>query len=181
MSRFEVSRDDERLMLTVATDEARMVNGCVWFGIAFVSVLILALLSLVLDAQSPNAGSMGGTAGTPEPLANHFSALWLGALVLTAVLATFYVYAVYDSRVVYAFDRINGVFTINRKVVTTLRRIEHVCVKRGKDPAERDLYDLAVVYADGHRITIDRSYAEGDVDVLAAEIADYIGVRVVFA
>ncbi len=176
MSRFDVFKDDERLTLTQPTNDRLLAAGCPLFLLALVCVTALGLLGLVQDLHGSHARGDGAFF---HPRGNHLGFLWLVALLLMLFLVPFYLIKADRSRLVFSFHRAAGLFLRNGEIVTPLRRIEYVRVHPVRDPDDAYCYQLAVVYADGHEITLHSSYDEREVRDLAGEIGNFIGVAVV--
>jgi hypothetical protein len=66
--------------------------------------------------------------------------------------------------------------------VTRLGRIESLCVRRItpiEETNERALYQLLVLFGDGHECMLRESHQNETLEVLAGEIADFLDRRVV--
>jgi len=179
MSRFVVSREEERLTLTEPMERRLLMLGCPLFACAAFSVLLLAFLSVIHEAQTPGTSTSTEPLRFFDPSVNHFGFLWLVASVLLAILVPLYAFLIHRDSVVFTFDRSNGRFSRHGKVVAPLRRIEYLQIRKSADGGGMPSYTLFVVYLDGHEMFIEQSHDEDDTWRLAMEIADFLSVRAV--
>jgi hypothetical protein len=176
MSRFDVSKEDERLTLTLSMSERLLAAGCPLFFFALVCVTALGVLGLMLDSH---ASPMRGDGAFFHPRGNHLGFLWLIGLLLMLFLVPFYVVKASRSDLVFSFHRDTGLFLRNGAVVTPIRRIESVRIRPLCDPDDAYSYRLVIVYADGHEIVLHNSYDERGIRELATQIGSFIGVPVI--
>lgn len=175
MQRFLVCRTDEQLTLTRPLDDRIVSVGCPLFAVSLLCALLLGLLSLAHDTQPPLTH---GEAGFFQPRGNHLGFLWLVSSLLLLILTPVYLLKTDRSHLSFSLDRARGQFRQNSVVITSLRRIEQVRIRRLVDPDRTPLYRLLVIYGDGHEILIHHSYDEAEIQALADEIADFVAVPV---
>lgn len=173
MGRFAVSKDDDRLTLSQSYEGRHLINGCLMFFVASICTMTLGILALV-NEMSPDHSGQSFT-----PQGNHFGFLWLVSCALTAILLPLHFHFSRKSRILFSFERGTGVFTRNNRKIARLSRLEYVQVRTHFDPDEQSMYQLSIFHDDGHETTIDDSYDEIGVRVLAQEIAEFAGVRTV--
>ncbi len=174
---FDITRSDERLTLTTVMGERELFTGCGLIGVAFVCILALGALTLVRDVQLATPSPAVGANGAVSAESNHFGILWLLALAAAMVLVPVYVVALYRANPVFSFDLSSGLFTRNRRMITPLRRIEQVCVRRLSaftDTDVRPVYRLLIVYGDGSEVALDESHNNEALEVIADEIARFV-------
>jgi len=179
---FEVTRDEERLLLASPVGTGQLLTGCLLLGIAFFSVLALGGLSLLHESHLAGENVAPGGTGGFGPHGNHFGLLWLAGLVLAILLVPFTIARLYDGEPVYAFNRTSGEFRHGKRFVTRLGRIEAVCVRRitpVEEQGERPLYQLLVLYGDGFEIALKESHFDEPLEALAEEIARFVDREVV--
>ena len=179
---FEVTRDEERLLLASPVGLGQLLTGCLLLGIAFLSVLALGGLSLLHESHLTGENvAPGGTVGF-GPHGNHFGLLWLAGVVLAILLVPLTIVHLYRGGPVYVFDRRTGEFRRGTRLVTRLGRIEAVCVRRVTPVEERDerpLYRLLVLYDDGFEMVLNESHYDEPLEALAEEIAGFVDREVV--
>jgi hypothetical protein len=179
MGRFEIAGDDEHLLLTQSLGYQRMAQGCLLITLTFSCITILGMLAVVQgNVVIPNRSAYDDL-NLLNPRGNHFAFLWLIATVLMGVLLPIYVAKVYRAKTVFSFDRTTGLFSHNGRPVTQLSRIESVRIRHTEDPDHRVLHKLIIVHSDGFEVPLDDWYDEMEMNYVAREISEFLGVRIV--
>jgi hypothetical protein len=173
MGRFQISGDDDHLLLALTPGYQRLLTGCVMLAFTFVCVTLLAVLAIV-------KGDIGGGQDMNfiNPRANHFGFLWLGTSLAAAVLTPIYALKVILAPIVFRFDRRTGLFTRCGKTIAPLARVEGVRIDHSDDPDNRALHRLVVMHSDGFETPLDNWYDEQETNFVAGEIAEFCNVRV---
>lgn len=176
MARLQVTKTDDRLVLSTRMDARRAAIGCIGFLAATLCLILLGALGLVFEATRDQPTPDLEAAEFLNPLHNHFGFLWLLGSLLLAAIVPFYLLRIQRSADVLSFDREEGTVAHNGRVVTRLPRIEFVRLLETSDTAGRTLYKLSLVHDDGHELALDESYDPEDVQYIGAEITDFLGV-----
>jgi hypothetical protein len=176
MSRFEVSRDPERLTLTMALGYRRLLVGCMLLALTIVCITMIGLLAVL---HAPDSGPTGSS----DPLlffdrhANHFGFIWLFATVVMGVLVPVGLVRMLKSSLTFEFDKTTGLFTRNGKRITKLAKIEAVRIRRADDADNRSVYWLSVLHGDGFETAIENWYDLAEVRLLAHHVSSFLEVR----
>lgn len=179
MDRYEIIRDEERLLLTTPVERRMVAAGCPLFLLACASLMVLGVLCVMYD--SGRHGSTTDLGSLFNPRINQFGFLWLAALIFIAAGVPIYAFVVRRWSVAFCFDMNKGALLHFGRPVTWLSRIEFVRLTRTQDADRHFDFGLFVVYGDGHELKIDESDDEGEMRWLAREIAEFTGVRVAAA
>jgi len=175
MSRFEVSKDPERLTLTMALGYQRLVVGCLLLGLTVICITLIGLLAVLHAPEGVHSG-MSDPALFVDRHANHFGFLWMVATILTGVLVPVGLVRILKSSLTFEFDRTQGLFTRNGKRICKLSRVEGVRIRRLDDADARSVYRLSVLHGDGFETAIENWYDLSGIRYLAYNIADYLDV-----
>jgi hypothetical protein len=178
MQRFEITGDDDRLVLSMSLGYQRLGQGCLLLFLTTVCVTIIGILAVVQGDVAAGGKDLTKEAGFFDPHANHFGFLWLIATVLAGVALPLYIWKLYQTTVTFVFDRETDRFTRNGKVITRLSKVEAVRVRHSDDPDQRELHKLLVVYGDGFELPLDNWYDERETYYVAHEIAAFLGLHV---
>jgi hypothetical protein len=181
MGRFEIAGDDEHLLLTQSLGYQRMAQGCLLITLTFSCITILGILAVLEGNVSDPNRSAYSDLNPLNPRGNHFAFLWLIATVLMGVLLPIYVAKVYRAKTVFSFDRITGLFSHNDRPITQLSRIEAVRIRHRDDPDHRSIHTLIIIHSDGFEVPLDDWYDEMEMNYVAREISEFLGVRIVGA
>jgi hypothetical protein len=178
MSRFEVSKDPERLTLSMALGYRRLLVGCLLLAL---SIICISMVGLMAVLRAPSAGPMGNA----DPLlffdrhANHFGFIWLVATLVMGLLIPVGLVRMMKSSLTFEFDRTAGLFTRNGRRISRLSKIEAVRIRREDDADDRSVYTLSVIHGDGFETAIENWYDLAAIRELARTISDYLRVPTV--
>lgn len=177
---FQIVRDDEELTLRRENQGELSVKGCFLFAFTMLFVLIVGILSVLQTAETSGGVTLDDANILFAPTRNHFGFLWLVALALLFVVLPLYVARIYNAALVFTFRRADDLFLRNGRKVSTLRRIEYVCLRETRDPDSAYLYLLSIFHGDGQEIELYNGYDERAIMNVANEIAAFVGTRVVW-
>jgi hypothetical protein len=179
MSRYDIIRDDEKLMLSTPVERRMIAAGCPLFLFASASLLVLGTLSVIYQSRRQPGRQASDLSALFDPHVNQFGFLWLMAVVFIAAMVPIYAYFVRRWSTAYCFDMSKGALLRFGKPVTWLSRIEFIRVTRTRDADEHADFAVVIVHDDGHELKIDESDDEGEMRWLAREVAEFTGVRIV--
>ena len=177
LGRFLVSQTDGRLTLSATLRDRDFTSGCVWFAVAVLSLFSLGLLSIAQEEALSRGQTFPDSDGHFGLHSNHFSLLWLIALAAALTLVPITITRLFRSAPVYTFDRLSGVFARNNRPITTLPKIETICLRNlvdADDALEAPLYQLVIRYGDGFEYLLEESHDEGAMEALAGTVADFV-------
>lgn len=184
MSQFEISRDEERLTLTLPPPAGRMAFGFLLLFFTLLFLMPIGVLGVMQAAESTDrqthALSMAGEGlDFTNPQANHFGFLWMIGFGLVVLALPLYAFRIYRSSIVYQFDRVSNRFLRCGRLIAPLRRVEGVRLRQTEDADDRPLYRLAVVHSDGFEAEIGEWYDYEETRAVAQEIAGWTRTRLV--
>jgi hypothetical protein len=168
--RFLVEMTPQTLLITRHLGDRLLNWGCLWFGIAMISVMVMGFYAVMMALRE----GIDDSAGFLDPRRNHFGFFWMITSGLMLVSIPVYVVWAYRSRLTFRFDRTDNSFLRNGRRIGRLDRIECIRIRHEHDPDQNFSYRLIVEHGDGHQQVIDDSYDPMDVRPLAQILSDWL-------
>ena len=176
---FDIVETADRLTLRLENRGELGMKGCFFFGAMMLGLLCLGVLSVVQTAEKSRMG-MDDPSRLLAPTHNHFGFLWMFGLITLFIFLPIYVVRCYHSALVFAFDKPANAFLRDKRKVSSLRRIEYLRIRESRDPDNKYLYLLDIMYNDGNEMMLHNGYDEREIMNLANEIGVFVHCRVVW-
>jgi hypothetical protein len=178
MPRIQITGDDDRLALTLFPGYRKVAQGCMLIAFTFVCITLVGILAILQGNVSTPTPAATASLELTNPRGNHFGFLWLCATTFMSVLIPAYVAMVYHQRIVFLFDKEEGVFLHNRRVVAPLHRVEAVRLRHSTDPDGRILHKLLIVHTDGFEVPVDDWYNAHEITYVARVVAGFLDIPI---
>lgn len=149
------------------------VKGCFLLLVTMLAIMTLGILSIVQTFGNPTFED--NPSRFFAPTRNHFGFLWLFSSVGMLLLVPLYVTKAYKAALVFTFRKSDDSFLRDNRLVAKLRRLEYFCIRETRDPDNRYLYLLQVVYNDGEEMLLHNGYDEREIMNLANELSSFVG------
>lgn len=170
---FDISQCADELNVSLENRGELSLRGCLFFGCAMVSLVIIGVLSIIQTAESTPLQHQDPSRFF-NPATNHFGFLWLFGSLLVLFGIPFYVHKSYQASLTYTFRKADDTFLRNKRVVTKLRKIEFFRITEEKDPDGRYLYLLEMCYNDGQYLLLHNGYEEREIMNLANCLSAFV-------
>ena len=184
---FDITRDANALTLRLENHGEVTLQLCLLFAFTMLFVLGLGVLAVLQFATPPPLPphthtyvGIDNPARFLSPEQNYFGFCWVLVLVALVFGIPVYVARVYRAALVFTFCRSDDAVLRNNRLITRLRKVEYVRLREIRDPDDRYLYHLDLVYGDGREMPVHSAYEERQVMNLANEIAAFVGTKVVW-
>jgi hypothetical protein len=159
---LSVVREPQKLLLRSEADSGVLVKAVLFVGLAMVSLAFLAGVSVF-------AGSAGGD--PLKPRSNHVGFLWLVTSGVMLVVLPLYLSQIYKPATALELYGADQTVRSNGSIITRFEKIEYLEVAESRDSDGRHQYALTVLWGDGNKLLVQRSYDERELLMLADEIS----------
>ena len=174
---FDVSETGDCLILRLENRGELGLKGCFFAGAMMLGLLCLGVLSVVQTAERTRMG-MDDPSRLLAPTHNHFGFLWMFGLITLFVGFPVYVVRTYRSALTFSFNKTTDLFTRDNRKIARLGRIEYLRIRESRDPDNKYLYLLDIMYNDGQEMLLHNGYDEREIMNLANEIGAFVHCRV---
>jgi hypothetical protein len=177
---YDIERTPDVLTLRFDNRGEVGVKGCLFFVVGMICILSLGVLSVIQSADTKNQKSASDPSHMFGIYTNQSGFLWILLTVAMCILLPLYLWRLQHSAAVFTFDKVQKRFARSGKTIASFAKLEHVRIRETKDPDQRYLYEVELLYGDGYSVFLHNTYEEREAGNLAKEIAVFVEIPVVW-
>lgn len=180
---YDVVLDDESLVLRLPDRGELTLAILIVLGLIMAGVLALGIIGMTHMAETSTSvphASIDNPGRLLAPRQNHYGFLWGLSCLLLLVIGPLAIRRAYNVPVAFTFQKGDGQFLRDGRIVCPLRRIESLAITETRDPEGKYLYLLDLIYGDGQSLLLHNGYDEREIMNLANEISAFVNRKVVW-